>query len=173
MKEYNSIHELYNLYHRIHGTDQSLDRVESVEEARLFFKRYGEDLERASEEAQRESPPFSTWMTDSRFWIAFLVFLGALIAKFRFGIRFSSIVVLSGSAALYPIVCNHNGQSISRKLHRASKRFQSEKLFRWKTDQKIINDTNYFIAKQNKIREESYVKHHDESLPNWLDAYWK
>ena len=112
MKEYNSIHELYNLYHRIHGTDQSLDRVESVEEARLFFKRYGEDLERASEEAQRESPPFSTWMTDSRFWIAFLVFLGALIAKFRFGIRFSSIVVLSGSAALYPIVCNHNGQSI-------------------------------------------------------------
>ena len=36
MKEYNSIHELYNLYHRIHGTDHPLDRVESVEEARVF-----------------------------------------------------------------------------------------------------------------------------------------
>ena len=82
-------------------------------------------------------------------------------------------MVLSGSAALYPIVCNHNGQSIGRKLHRASKRFQSEKLFRWKTDQKILQDTNYFIAKQNKIWEESHVKCHDESLPNWLDAYWK
>lgn len=45
MKEYNSIHDWYYLYHKNNGTDRKLDRVESVEEAKMFFEHYGKDLQ--------------------------------------------------------------------------------------------------------------------------------
>ena len=72
MKEYNSIHDWYYLYHKNNGTDRKLDRVESVEEAKLFFEHYGKDLQQASDwirKYQKEQTPFPSWTKDLRFWI--------------------------------------------------------------------------------------------------------
>ena len=176
MKEYNSIHELYYIYHKNHGTDHLLKRVESAEEAKRFFKQYGMDLQRASEWIRKygkDHSPFPSWKRDPRFWIAFLVFLGSTVVMFKTNAIFSStIMMFSSMAAFYPICYKISGCEISKKLLKTSRRFQDDRLFKRQKDQKIIRETNYFIAKQNKVWEENQISGKDERIPNWLECIW-
>lgn len=176
MKEYNSIHDWYYLYHKNNGTDRKLDRVESVEEAKLFFEHYGADLQQASDwirRNQKEQTPFPSWTKDLRFWIPFLVFLGSTAVMFLTNTRFASTVMMFSSiAASYPICYTIVGHSVCRQLMHTSRKFQSGKLFKWKSDKKIISDTNYFIAKQNKVWEENKVPIKDEKVPNLYECIW-
>ena len=176
MKEYNSIHDWYYLYHKNNGTDRKLDRVESIEEAKLFLKHYGADLQQASDwirKVQKEQTPFPSWTKDLRFWIPFLVFLGSTAVMFLTNIRFASTVMMFSSiAASYPICYTIVGHNVCRQLMQTSRKFQSDKLFKWKSDKKIISDTNYFIAKQNKVWEENKVPIKDEKVPNLYECIW-
>ena len=178
MKEYNSIHDLYYLYHKSHGTDRLLKRIESAEEAKLFFKSFGADLQQASEwtrKYQKEQTPFPLWTKDLRFWTLFLVFLGSTAVMFLTNSRFASTVMMFSSiAASYPICYTIVGHNVCRQLMHTSRKFQSDNLFRWKSDKKIIADTNYFIAKQNKVLEENQlpIPMKDERIPNLYECIW-
>ena len=92
---------------------------------------------------------------------------------FLTNIRFAStIMMFSSIAASYPICYTIVGHNVCRQLMHTSRKFKSDKLFKWKSDKSIISDTNYFIAKQNKIWEENKVPIKDEKVPNLYECIW-
>lgn len=180
MKEYNSIHSFYYTYHKTHGTDHLLERVESAEEAKLFFKRVGEDLQQASEEIRKlgkEDFPFKSWKSDPRFLISFLLYLGAMTVLFLASDKSvqaiaSTIMLFSGMSASFPVCYLINVHTSYRKLIKTSRKFQDDRFFKRKSEQKIVGEANYFIAKQNKTWEENQVPSKDEHIPHFTERIW-
>ena len=62
---------------------------------------------------------------------------------FLTNIRFAStIMMFSSIAASYPICYTIVGNNVCRQLMHTSRKFQSDKMFKWKSDKNIISDTN-------------------------------
>lgn len=169
MKEYNSIHSFYYTYHKTHNTDHLLKYVESEEEARQFFKRVGEDLQQASKEIRKLGDfTFKKWISDPWSLILFFLFLVSMTImigtddKIMWAIS-ALIMMYSGITAIFPLYYAITEHCSYRKLIKAARKFQDDRFFKGKSEQKMVNDANYFIAKQNKIWEENQATPKDEA----------
>ena len=181
MKGYKKMHQLYYWYHKAHGTDHLLERVESEEEARRFLKSYGEKMEPACEElwmSVKKRYPLQSKVVRLKTTVFSLVFLVSMAVMFLTEYKSvravaSVIMLYSSIAAIYPYGYLIEGKRICTKILAESRRLQNGNLFRLKTERKIVSDTNLFIAEQNKVWEENQVAVNDESVPNWLNYIWK
>lgn len=165
MMDFNKLNkriDQYYLFNKDTGNDCLLKHVETVEEAKSFFCTYGRNLEQGVEIARTN---INSYTDQWQFW----AWIGFMILAVILSVQ-SPIVVGVGVVAAARCI-NQVGVVLSalancKKVFREAGKIKNLVMMKGLTDLEILNSTNSFIKKHNRVWETQLVKKEIEEKNN-------
>ena len=137
--------------------DALLKHVETVEEAKSFFYMYGRNLELGVEIVQSNIKSY-TDQWQSWGWIVFMILAVALSAMGAMSPIVCGVSVVATSRCLNQVSVILSALSNCKKISSEAKEIKNMVMMKGLTDLEILNATNLFINKHNRVWETQLVK---------------
>ena len=147
----------YYLFNKDTENDCLQKHVETVEEAKSFFCTYGRNLELGVEIAQSYIKSYTDqWQFWD--WICFMILAVALSAMGVMTPIVCSVGVVATARCLNKVSVILSALSNCKKISREAEEIKNMVMMKGLTDLEILNATNSFINKHNRVWETQLVK---------------
>ena len=160
MIDYTKLNKRIDQYYWVNKdteNDGILKHVATVEEAKSFFYMYGRNLELGVEIVKSNIKSY-TDQWQSWGWIVFMILAVALSAMGAMSPIVCGVSVVATSRCLNQVSVILSALSNCKKISSEAKEIKNMVMMKGLTDLEILNATNLFINKHNRVWETQLVK---------------